>query len=252
MFDSRIYVLAKILKYWAKVHDCAGKNRISNYAIVWMLLFYLQQLPVPILPPIAEFQKRLPPYLVNGYNFSFDDRLPNHTMNQNRCSELLMGFFKFYKNFDFSTQVICPLFGKAVRKTDIFEKKLPEFQRYHEMLHLNPNLSPMQLNKCICIQDPFEITHSISGVIALLEFQKIVCKFECAAEIIESELQTGGESTKLLLSIFDADKFNQATQQKLQKVPEEQRVRYQPAVFRSQNGTAYHLKSSDYSINLNQ
>lgn len=81
-FDHRIYVLATILKYWTKVHDCSGKNRISNYAVVWMLLFYLQQLATPILPPICAFQQRVCPLYVNGYNFAYDERLPNRTTNQ--------------------------------------------------------------------------------------------------------------------------------------------------------------------------
>lgn len=80
VFDHRIYVLATILKYWTKVHDCAGKNRISNYGIVWMLLFYLQQ--ISILPPICAFQERVQPLYVNGYNFAFDEHLPNRTTNQ--------------------------------------------------------------------------------------------------------------------------------------------------------------------------
>lgn len=166
-FDHRIYVLATILKYWTKVHDCAGKNRISNYAIVWMLLFYLQQLPTPIVPPICEFQERVQPFYVNGYNFAFDERLPNRTTNQSRCSELLMGFFKFYKTFDFESHVICPLYGKAFRKADVLARKIPEFRRYYEMLNLNPNISPMQFNKCICIQDAFEYSHSIPVSIVL-------------------------------------------------------------------------------------
>lgn len=247
-FDARIYVLATILKYWAKVHDCAGKNRISNYAVVWMLLFYLQQLPEPILPPINEFQKRVHPYFVNGFNFAYDDRLPNQTKNRNRCSELLMGFFKFYKAFDFESHVICPLYGKAFHKSDILSKKLPEFNRYHEMLNSNPNLTQMQFNKCICIQDPFEITHSIPGLIANLEFQKILLKFENAAEIIESELKSEGESTKLLLLIFDADKFNQYVQDKIPKGGS----RGGSAVFRSHNNSKsiLQIKPTDYHLSI--
>lgn len=254
IFDHRIYVLATILKYWTKVHDCAGKNRISNYAIVWMLLFYLQQLSTPIVPPIREFQERVQPFFVNGYNFSYDDRLPNRTNNQSRCSELLMGFFKFYKAFDFETHVICPLFGKAFRKSDILARKTPEFQRYYEMLNLNPNLSPMQFNKCVCIQDPFEITHSIPGVIAGLEFQKIMLKFEYAAEIIDYELKTNGESTKLLLLIFDAEKFNQNIQQKIQRGSSQVQNKKQTAVVKSQNATSFkstlHIKPTDYHLSI--
>lgn len=251
-FDARIYVLATITKYWTKVHDCAGKNRISNYAVVWMLLFYLQQLPEPIVPPINEFQKRIHPYLVNGYNFAFDDRLLNQTKNQTRCSELLMGFFKFYATFDFESYVICPLYGQAFRKSDIIAKKLPEFHRYHEMLSLNPNLFPMKFNKYVCIQDPFEITHSIPNQIANVEFQKIMWKFEYAADIIDNELKSNGESTQLLLSIFDTGKFLQYSQQKIQRRTNE--TKKQTAVFRSQNAatykTALHIKPTDYHLSI--
>lgn len=215
-----------------------------------MLLFYLQQLSIPLLPPVEEFQKRVHPYFVNRYNFAFDDRLPNLTKNQNRCSELLLGFFKFYKNFDFESLVICPLYGKAFRKADILAKKLPEFQQYYEMLNSNPNLSPMQLHKCICIQDPFETTHSIPGVIAKLEFHKILWKFEYTAEIIDSELQSQGESTKLLLSIFDAEKLNHISQQKIQKHPKILRSRQESSVTKSLEAAIYrislHIKPTDF------
>ncbi|XP_055308241.1 uncharacterized protein LOC129572325 [Sitodiplosis mosellana] len=247
-FDNRIYVLSVIIKFWGKVQNCVGKNRISNYAIVWMLIFYLQQQQV--LPAIAEFQHRVHPYLVNHYNFAFDDRLNN----QKRCSELLgtsellLGFFKFYRSFDFESHVICPLYGRAFRKADIMiSNKLPEFRRYHDLLAMNQSLSPMQFNKCICIQDPFEsileITHSIPGIIANLEFQKIVWKFEYAAETIEAELQTEGESTKftgkLLMFLFDAEKCNQWLQQKMSKCPvNKTRSLQETTVLKQQSSTS--------------
>lgn len=255
-FDFRIYCLAVILKYWTKVHDCAGKNRISNYAIVWMLLFYLQQLPSPILPPIIDFQERVLPYFINGYNFAYDDRLQNRSTNQNRCSELLLGFFNFYKNFDFNSHVISPLYGKVFRKADILARKnVPEFHRYYEMLSLNANLSPMQFNKCICIQDPFEITHSIPGIIANLEFQKIMLKFEHAADVIDHELKTNGESTKLLLLMFDAENFNQTINQKIQRSSAESQNKRQNAVFQSyQNAASFkstlQIKPTDYHLSI--
>lgn len=216
-FDARIYVLATIIKYWSKLHDCAGRNRISNYAIIWMLLFYLQQLDEPIVPPIMEFQKRVPPFWVNTvFNFAFDLNLPNQTHNKMRCSELLLGFFKFYKDFDYQSTLICPLYGKSYKKCDILAKKLPEFQRYEEILTLN-KLNAMSLNKCLCIQDPFEITHSIPGLIAPTQFQKIVMKFQCAADIMEAELADSGESTRLLLKLFDCEKFDEYVAERIKK-----------------------------------
>lgn len=170
--------------------------------------------------------------------------LPHHF---SRLSELLLGFFKFYKSFDFESHIICPLYGKAFRRSDVLARKVPEFNTYYEMLNFNPNISPMQFNKCICIQDPFEITYSISNNISpSLEFQKILLKFEYAAEIIDYELKTNGESTKLLLLMFDAEKFNQNIQQKIQ--------RSSTAIFK-RSSTAAHkssliIKPTDYHLSI--
>lgn len=248
-FDSRIYVLATIIKYWAKIHDCSGKNRISNYAIMWMLLFYLQQLNEPIVPPMIEFQKRIHPYFVKYYNFAYDHQLSNKTKNQMRCSELLMGFFKFYKDFDFGTKVICPLFGKAYEKDDILSKKLPEFLRYEQILTMNPLLRPMQFNKVMCIQDPFEITHTIPGCIPKKDFQQIVAKIAYAAEIIGNELSVSGETTKLFVLIFDGDKFNEYAQkrQNQTKIPGSSPI--YPRNF--QNGSCLlHLEPTEHQLSI--
>lgn len=250
-FDARIYVLATILKFWTKVHDCAGKNRISNYAIVWMLIYYLQQLPVPIVPPIIEFQKRVHPYFVNNYNFAFDDRVVNNNTSDVRCSDLLKGFFSFYRDFDYESNVICPLYGKAFRKADILSNKLPEFHRYHELLHLNPTLTHLQFNKCICIQDPFEITYSLPGVIPHMEFKKILAKFEYANAIIDSELKSSGESARLMLSLFDAEKFNQYALQHSKNQPKESN---QQSVVSKTSNTKYknalEISPNDYHLSI--
>lgn len=248
-----------------------GKNRISNYALVWMLLFYLQQLPEPILPPIEgmlifncvfnitlfnktlylskDFQKRIQPYMVNDYNFAFDDRLRIQTNNQQRCSELLFGFFKFYSTFDFQSNVICPLYGKSYSKTDILSNKLTEFQRYYDILSRN-STTPMQFNKCLVIQDPFEITHAIPGVIAQCEFRKIIYKFQNAADIINSELQLNGESNELLLQLFDAEKFNQYVQQKISNNVQKSSSKQQISVSKPLNSTRIHVKPTDYHLSI--
>lgn len=223
--------------------------------MIWMLLFYLQNLPEPIVPPITEFQKLVPPYFVNNvFNFAFDVSYPNRTRNQMRCSELLLGFFKFYKDFDFKNNVICPIYGKAFPKADILEKKLPEFQRYHEILVLN-QLPPMSFNKCICIQDPFEITHSIPGAIAGLQFQKIILKFQLAAETIEAELAQAGESTNLLLLLFDVEKFESYAvertkkQRQIDQMDKHQRLPM-PKVTSANGKTSIYLEPSDHQLSI--
>lgn len=254
-FDPRIYVLATIIKYWMKVHDCAGKNRISNYGVMWLLLFYLQTLPQPIVPPIIEFQRHVRPFIVNHCNFAFDYQMPNRSRNQSRCSDLLLGFFQYYRDFDFGSHLICPLHAKIFRKAEVLEKKIPELQRYEEILLADSYETPMQLNKSICIQDPFDITHTIPGVIANLEFQKIVWKIGYAAEVIQEELKKSGETTALILQIFDSEKFDQfvKTKKVLTKTSARQQSKAVTSVVTqdAQNSkTTYQIKSSDFMLSI--
>lgn len=216
-FDSRIYVLATIIKYWMKVHDCSGTNRITNYAVLWMLIYYLQSIPDPIVPPITEFQRYVREYTVHFFNFAFDYNYPNNTTNRQRTSELLLGFFQFFKDFDFETQLICPLHGRSFPKNDVVTKHLPEFKRYEDILKINRAELPMQMKKPICIQDPFDITHTVPGAIAPNVFQRIQAKIGYATEIIEKELSVAGESTDLLLNLFDSAQFDKYADAQMQK-----------------------------------
>lgn len=216
-YDSRIYVLATIIKYWMKVHNCSGTNRITNYAVLWMLIYYLQSIPEPIVPPIIEFQRYVREYTVHLFNFAFDYNYPNNTTNRQRTSELLLGFFRFYKDFDFETQLICPLHGRSFPKNDVLTKHLPEFKRYQDILKINQAELPMQMKKPICIQDPFDITHTVPGAIAPNVFQRIQAKIGYATEIIEKELSAAGESTDLLLNLFESAQFDKYADAQMQK-----------------------------------
>lgn len=206
-FDARIYLLVTIIKYWMKIHNCVGPGKISNYAVLWLIIFYLQSIPNPIVPPIIEFQRNVRPYLVNGYNFAFDYSLPNLTRNRQRFSELLLGFFEFYTSFDFTNNIICPLYGRSFPKQNLFDNHPREFARYIEISRMNPNAKQLQLNKCMCIQDPFEISHSIPGVIPERLFAKFRAKILYAGQIIQKFLSESGESSRLLLSLMNEDQF---------------------------------------------
>ena len=41
--DVRIKPLILFIKYWAQTHDLIGPNKITNYALIWLIIFYLQQ-----------------------------------------------------------------------------------------------------------------------------------------------------------------------------------------------------------------
>lgn len=214
-FDSRIDFLATVIKCWMKVHHCYGPHRITSYAMMWMLVFYLQS--ISIIPPILHFQMHVPEMIINDFNFAFDYSYPNNTRNTQRCAELLLGFFTFYSRFNFENLVICPLFGRAFAKNDIKAKKLPEFEKYEALMKSTQNKGPLNLKNCICIQDPFEITQTIPIKIGPKVFSRFLAKITTAAELIENELQHSGESTKLFLGLFDVNFFHQKADEKYQE-----------------------------------
>ncbi|KAJ6638924.1 Terminal uridylyltransferase 4 [Pseudolycoriella hygida] len=221
-FDRRIHQLAIIIKYWMKIHDCSGSNRISHYSVILMLIFYLQTLPEPIVPPIVEFQRNVPPIMVDNYNFAFDYSLPNRTANRSEWPELLLGFFNFYQDFDYSSLLISPLYGKTYFKTDVKRKNVQNLQRCEEMLSADRSEQPIHLGKgTLCIQDPFEIDREISAGVFFKVLQNFIWKLGYAVEIIEGELPKG-VTKSMFLQIFDVAAFNKdldrmRPQQKQQK-----------------------------------
>lgn len=210
-FDERIYDMAIILKYWMKVHDLSGSYKLSNYALLWLLIFYLQTLPQPIVPPIKSFQKNIQPYYINQMNLAFNQRLPNNTRNRQRQSELLLGFFEFYSTFDFETQIICPLHAKAFPKENVVERYPAEFAAYIDVMTRRPDTTGLRLNKTICIQDPFDIIQTVPGPISKQHFTELRKKLAIAVNVFKQAWNDYGESGRSLLSIFNREAFIEAT-----------------------------------------
>lgn len=244
-FDIRIRPLATIIKCWMKLHECSGTNRISNYAILWMLLFYLQTLPEPIVPPIVEFQQNISPYIIRDYNFAFDYSKQNTTLNKMTVYELLHGFFEFYKDFDFQKYIICPLYGRYFEKEDVRKNNLPEFKKYNEILANDPERRPLSLNKPLCIQDPFETTLSIPGLISMKSFKYIVLKLRLAAEIADNFLKAKETDGKLLVQLFDMKRFQEFVNQNKETKARRKRKKAQASSSQSENGPAEKIKSSN-------
>lgn len=206
-FDPRIHSLVTIIKYWMKVHDFVGPDKMSNYAVIWLILFYLQTLPCPILPPIFLFQQNIRPYLVNGYNYAFNQYFPRFTLNGQRISQLLLGFFEFYKDYDFKSHIICPLYGRAFQKHNLFDNHPIEFQRYQYLRRVNPNDGRLDLNKFMCIQDPFKLTHILSCRMNSKQFQNFQNKLSGTCKTIKKNLSESGETSKIFIDIMDKDKL---------------------------------------------
>lgn len=202
-FDPRIHKLVILIKFWMKCHNLIAPRSINSYAFLCLVIFYLQQLDVPLLPPIEVFQRDVPHFAVGAANLSFNFTLPNTlTKNVDGILTLLHGFFEFYAKFDFAKQFISPLHGRSFPREN-FEKRFPHhFARYRETLKLIPTAEPMRFGKPINIQDPFEICRSIPGKLNGLYYETFRDALTNAAQIFSGYLTTAGGSKELLLALF--------------------------------------------------
>lgn len=210
-FDPRISLLASIIKAWMKIHECCGRYMITNYTAMWMLVFYLQQLPEPLLPPLSYFQANIPAVTVRGFNVAFNTNIPNLTKNRDNIMDLLRGFFDFYSKFDFKSNIICPLYGLSVAKDTLHTQRAPALKQLYDLVKSKNSESSLRLTNSICVQDPIEVTHICSGPIAKETFRTIFRKFGLAADFIA---KYPDQCKHAMISIFDYDTFERVAKEK--------------------------------------
>lgn len=153
--DIRVLNLAILVKYWSKVHKLTGTHLMPNYALTLLVIFYLQQ--KSILPPVQYLQINIRPYVVDNWNTAFNINAVQKTNNGETLYELLGGFFQFYANFDFESNVVSTFLGKAINREDF--KDLNSIPTPYHMYINNvraKTYKPLRVDTKMCIQDPFE------------------------------------------------------------------------------------------------
>ncbi|XP_047117106.1 uncharacterized protein LOC124797977 isoform X1 [Schistocerca piceifrons] len=150
--DFRIRPLIIFLKYWAKCHNIISLSRFSSYAATLMVVFFLQQLPEPILPPI---QKILHPDPGNPCMT---------TRNTDSLSKLVEEYFRYYSETDLTYQVICPWVGHLV-PCEAFSETLKvtipdEVKHIRNLLSMHNN--SLEINTPLVVQDPYEMNRNVT------------------------------------------------------------------------------------------
>ncbi|XP_029052025.1 speckle targeted PIP5K1A-regulated poly(A) polymerase-like [Osmia bicornis bicornis] len=162
--DDRLRPLMMLIKYWAKHFKISCSGKISNYALILLIIFYLQQPSVNIIPPLMELQKTCQPQILNGWQMNFDENIAlPPVLNENSIPELLHGFFFFYATFDFKSKVICPIDGTIHTESEFTDiENLPScMDRYKACVKENENLK-FTANRPMCVQDPIELSHNVT------------------------------------------------------------------------------------------
>ncbi|KAM4745927.1 terminal uridylyltransferase 7 [Anableps anableps] len=150
--DRRVKILCYIMKVFAKMCDIgdASRGSLSSYAYTLMVLFFLQQRNLPVIPVLQEIYdgKTKPEVLVDGWNVYFFDNLktlpchwPLYGKNTETVGELWLGLLRFYtEDFDFREHVVCI--------------------RQHARL---TTFNKQWTSKYIVIEDPFDLNHNLGA-----------------------------------------------------------------------------------------
>ncbi|CAH2090631.1 unnamed protein product [Euphydryas editha] len=188
--DQKILYLAILIKYWAKIQNLTGFNMMSNYCLTLMVIFYLQQRN--ILPSVMHMQEKVDEYFVGNWNTAFR-KANNFCCIEETLYQLLGGFFRYYKTFNYNKFMICPYIGKPIER-DLFLKTetVPwEFLLYKINLEYIDKFSssrqckPIRLDTFICVQDPFEHNRNCAVSVHVKLAQNIIFHFHKASEIFD-------------------------------------------------------------------
>ncbi|XP_075233912.1 uncharacterized protein LOC142331740 isoform X2 [Lycorma delicatula] len=163
--DDRVKTLILFVKEWAYYINLP--DYVSNYAITWMVLYYLMQ--VPLVKPVSVLMDSYTgeKKQIADWNVSFakDPSLVDLLITD--CSltidELAKGFFSFYGHSQFTSELFdskyvhCTLTGETITKSAFLESGFCN-ARHHE---------PFNITDGFNLQDPLEgnknLTENLKG-----------------------------------------------------------------------------------------
>lgn len=184
--DQRFIPMAVLLKYWAKVHGISGTGKLTNYALVMMIIFYLQSDTLCLLPSVRWLQ-RFPEHSnrIDFWNAGFvldKSQMPS-TANKSSVFQLVGGFFEFYSKFQFDQYIVCPYTGYPIEKKLFSQTHLlpKEFDHYKFNVN-NRHCLPLRHGTPMCVQDPIEQSHNVASSVSGKMAQDIQEYFQFAAK----------------------------------------------------------------------
>ncbi|XP_078481455.1 uncharacterized protein LOC100181643 isoform X2 [Ciona intestinalis] len=163
--DPRVRPMVLCIKEWAHVNNInsAQLGTLSSYALVLMVLHYLQVVKPRVVPSFQALHKD-----------NFSSNLPIHCLgekvaslpvfysnNTSPVSQLLKGWFNYFSTFDFANKVISVRLGTSYS------------------VHTMSNSKPW-LKKCVKIEEPFDQTNVARAVQSGKQFSQIIASIRNA------------------------------------------------------------------------
>ncbi|XP_071858281.1 uncharacterized protein isoform X2 [Bombus fervidus] len=170
--------LILVIKKWFSYINLPERHGLTNYALAWLVIFYLQR--KSYLESVAELiQEKNESQLICGWETGVAQPKNNNKSEQS-ISTLLMGFFQFYTNFDYQHYIICPLMGQAIAKRAFVESNMlpKEMKSYTKHLRTSKNPEYLRIDSPLCVQDPFELSYNLTKAVTsiTLRYFKQYCQ----------------------------------------------------------------------------
>lgn len=173
-YDPRIKELAIILKLWSKSYKIAERSIMTNYCLIMIMIFYLQNIEYPMLQTIAKNQSNISKMVLDtksNWNFNFNDDINLSKNNTQTTRELLVNFFEFFNKINHENYVLSIYTGELILKTEFdTHKDLADYRKLIETQNLVP--FKHDIEDRFNIQDGFELNLNIG-----IRIQKHVDEF---------------------------------------------------------------------------
>jgi len=209
IYDQRFHILGLYLKHWSKINKIHGAadNYLSSYALLVMLIHFLQNISDPkVLPNLQKVEDKeiIYEYNQNGEKIStniyFEEdvnkikhnllKINSNKENCDSASSLLVKFFEYYcYNYDYEQKISISKNKSECLKTNndkiAFSMEDP-FDNFH-----NPGksmtINSLQFNKFITAMKK-EINFILNGEY-LKRLDKIICINNSNQSVINMQLQ---------------------------------------------------------------
>ncbi|XP_043255000.1 speckle targeted PIP5K1A-regulated poly(A) polymerase-like [Colletes gigas] len=211
--DGRLKPLMMLIKYWALHFKISGTGKISSYGLMLLIIFYLQQPSINIIPPLIKLKETCQPQIINGWQVNFDkDAVLPPVTNTSSIPQLLHGFFDFYANFEFKSRVVCLLDGMVHTESEFKDtENLPQYMdRYKACVEEDDNLK--LVTNLMCIQDPTELNDNAlkSTPFSIIDTFQQYC--ELGAQVCAANSKDDGKD--LLNTLFTTELKKKTTNHK--------------------------------------
>lgn len=207
--DERVRPLVFYIRAWAKEFDILQSFPslgLSNFMVTCLVIFFLQRLSKPILPPADDFVsfKETRDHFKHTIDIT---KLNFQTTNTSTLSELLVEFFEYYSSFNFANDAASIATGSV--KANISPDSMFIYNPLDHGSNVSRNVSDFERNQFIekCRTSRDALTKGKIDAVELLEFYRKNMSREKIDSFVNNMMQQKNREDKQKSSKFNVKKI---------------------------------------------